>query len=656
MTITVQTREITPATGRLRDLNDEEFLAKYRCGRFTATVLSNKLNYIAGHMCAQMLTTAFSPILRDFYDFAAVLTGPAEEGYPTPAVSQSIIFFTGTMPDAVRNTVQEYGPERLQPGDVLFANDPYRGGTHVNDVLFTRPVFHQGKIASFVSIKAHQLDIGGVVPGGFSATKRNVYDSGLVISPRLLYSKGEPVQESFSMVFDNARFGDLLLPDIRSIYANLELGERLLLETYERYGTDQVNGASRYVIDANAERMEDALEELPEGEWEGEATMDSDGEADDEEYRIRVRITKRGRRAEVDLSGSSRQARTSINGSVLDAKTALGTAFKFLLDPEGPFTSGSTRPIDMVLPEGTVISALPPDGATFCYWEASQCMLSAMFMALSQPLEARAIAGDSGTSNIHNGSGIHPNGQPWVSVAQCGGEQGPLGASDAGDGETFSSPLQANGLAPSIEAIEFDHPVAVLRREPVPDSGGPGAHRGGASVAKDSLWFQETDHNSISLRSKYASGFGVYGGGDGKTGGTWIFDNDSGSARGRATLLPLTADAYTTSTPVNGRLDPETKAPDPAGTYFWFGRNPTWRSSPRSLLRVINNGGGGWGNPLERDPEKVKIDVRDGYVTVEGALRDYGVVVAGDPDTDPENLIVDGDATSAARAERATFQ
>ena len=127
-------------------------------------MLASRFGYIVEHMCSKLLTTAFSPILRDFYDFAATVTGPPHADYPTPAVSNSIILFTGTMADSVRNTIEEYGAERLEPGDVIVANDPYRTGTHVNDILFSRPVFHAGEIVGFVNLKAHHLDMGGVRP------------------------------------------------------------------------------------------------------------------------------------------------------------------------------------------------------------------------------------------------------------------------------------------------------------------------------------------------------------------------------------------------------------------------------------------------------------------------------------------------------------
>ncbi len=631
---------------QIRDLPTPEFESRYNCDRFTATVLANRYRYIVEHVCGRLLTAAFSPILRDFYDFAGTLAGPPADNYPTPAMSNSIVLFTGTMTDSVRNTVEEYGPERLRPGDVVVANDPYRTGTHVNDLLFCRPVFHAGALIGFINLKAHQLDMGGMIPGGFSLMKHNVYETGLVISPRALYRGGEPVRETWSMIFDNVRFGEILFPDMQTVCAGLALGDRLLNDTVGRYGAGAVLGAMRYVCDAAAERMELALESIPDGEWEGEDAADCDGVDDTEEYRVHVKVTKRGKRAEIDFSGTSRQARTCINATSLDVKSTVGVAFKYLFDPRTPFSSGTWRSLDVVLPEGTVISARPPDGAVFLYYEMSQVMLGALLRALAPAVGRGAIAGDRGTTDIHCASGARPNGVPWVSAAQLGGELGPFGGTEHGDGETWMLSYQANGVAGAVEAIEADVPAVVLREEPVPDSGGPGTNRGGLAVLRDSLWLEAAEHNLMSLHYKRPAGFGVGGGGDGANGGVWVWPPD-----GPAPALPATGpDAYRTATRLAGRLNPETGAPDPAGEFHYPYRQPSWHTDPLAVLRYINRGGGGWGEPLLRDPHRVLIDVRDGYVTIAGAARDYGVVVLGDPDEDPEGLQIDAEATAALRA------
>ncbi|HXR13346.1 MAG TPA: hydantoinase B/oxoprolinase family protein [Solirubrobacteraceae bacterium] len=630
----------------IRELSHEQFAQRYGCDRFTATVLASRFGYVVEHMCSRVLTAAFSPILRDFYDFAATLTGPPERGYPTPAMSASILLFTGTMTDSVRNTVEEYGLDRLAPGDVIIANDPYRNGTHVNDVLFTRPVFHEGRLACFVNMKAHQLDMGGMVPGGFSLAKRNVYENGLVLAPRALFRAGKPVRETWNVIFDNVRFGAILAPDMLTCVAELELGERMLLESIERYGLDAVLGSMVYVCDASAERMAVALAEIPDGDWVGEDLADCDAVADDEEYLVRVRVSKRGSRAEVDFSGTSRQARSAINATALDAKTSVGVAFKSIFDPHGWFTSGTTRPIDIIMPEGTVVSALPPDGAVFAYWEQSQVILSALLRALAQAVGPAALAGDRGSANIHNANGLLADGRPWISAAQVGGEVGPFGANRHGDADSQMLSYQANGIGVAVEAVESDAPVVVLRHEIVPDSAGAGHFRGGAAMLRDSLWLRAAQHHLMSLHFKLAPGFGVNGGGDGRTGGIWLWDE----GEREPALSQAGPDSYASATAVGGVLDPRTLEPSADGVYQYPHRVPFWETRPDAVLRYVNCAGGGWGAALGRDPELVKRDVRDGYVTIAGAARDYGVVLSGDPEWDPEGLELDLEATTRLRA------
>ncbi|MYW96267.1 hydantoinase B/oxoprolinase family protein [Amycolatopsis rubida] len=637
----------------LKDLDDAQFAELYGSDRFTASVLASRMRYIVQRMCTGLLNNAFSLILRDWYDFAATISGPPEQNYPMSSVSNSLAMFLGTMSEAVRNTIEEYGPENLNPGDVVICNDPYRAGNHVNDVCFIRPVFHEGKLISFVNLRAHQLDMGGVVPAGFSGTKRNVYENGLVIAPTLLYRDDKPVKSAFNLIFDNARFCALLLPDIKTIYQNLLLGEQLITESVERYGVDAYLGAIRYATDVSAESMQTALAELPDGVYEAEEGIDCDGVDDSIEYRIRLKITKAADRMELDFSGTSPQARTSINAGILDTKTAVGVALKFLIDPATPFTSGAYRPVDIVLPAGTFISATPPDGAVFLYWESTGPVLLAVFRALEKALGRKAVGGDYGSLNIHNANGVLADGTPWVTTAQCGGEHGPWGATEAGDADSYSVVYQANNLDPATEAIESELPAVVLRKEYAPDSSGAGQNRGGAAVLKDTLYLTAAEHWSSPLHTKSASGVGVYGGREGALGATWVFDPDYKNVPRDKDLIGTGPDVYAGSTPVAGMLDPQTKTVDPDGEYFYFASTPVWHTKPNAVFRYLTNGGGGWGSPLQRSPERVCRDVRDEYVTIEGAYRDYGVVITGDPHGDPEGLKIDEGATARRRAELA---
>jgi N-methylhydantoinase B len=635
---------------RLRDLTEGQFTAVYDCDRFTAMVLSNRLRYTVDHMSTGLAFSAFSPIIRDWYDFAITISGPPDMDYPMPAVSSSLLVFLGTMEDAVRNTVEEYGVENLKPGDVLLCNDPYRVGTHVNDTCFIRPVFYDGKPIAFVNVRAHQLDMGGVTPGGFSGTKANVYENGLVLGPMLLFEHDKPLRSTFSLVFDNTRFAGVLQPDFMTMAEQLKLGERLLLESIERYGEAAYRGTVRYCCDASAEAMSDALERIPDGVYHAEEPIDADGAGDDEPITVRATIVKRGGRVEVDCSGSSRQARTCINAGPLDTKTAVGAAFKLLLDRETPFSSGAYRPIDIVVPPGTVLSAMPPDGAIMLYWEISQALLTAINRSLSDVLGNDAFGGDYGSVAVHNAHGVNLDGTPWQNIAIVGGEHGPWGADQYHDGESYTVTYMVNGLDPATEAMEQDSPVLLLRKEYVIDSGGPGHNRGGAGVLKDAYWETDGEHYSIPIRLKQGTGNGVQGGMTGLAGACWFFDPEDEALQRPGKLLPVDNSIYANSTPIAGVLDPKTKAPDQQGEYYYFARQHVWQTRAGAASRYITNGGGGWGEPATREPERVLADVRNEYVSIEAARNIYRVAITGDPSLDPEGLQIDATATEKLRA------
>jgi N-methylhydantoinase B len=266
--------------------------------------------------------------------------------------------------------------------------------------------------------------------------------------------------------------------------------------------------------------------------------------------------------------------------------------------------------------------------------------------ALAQAVGPAAIAGDRGSADLHSANGVLPDGTPWISAAQVGGEIGPFGANRHGDADSQMLSYQANGIGVAVEAIESGAPVVVLRHEIVPDSAGAGFYRGGASMLRDSLWRSAAQHHLMSLHYKRAPGFGVHGGADGATGGIWLWDEGERPP----SLSGSGADSYRSATPIGGVLDPQTHEPSGTGIYHYPYRVPFWETGPDALLRYVNCAGGGWGDPLERDPELVKRDVRDGYVTIAGAAKDYGVVITGDPDLDPEGLLLDLAATARLRA------
>ncbi|MBS1886049.1 MAG: hydantoinase B/oxoprolinase family protein, partial [Actinobacteria bacterium] len=328
-----------------------------------------------------------------------------------------------------------------------------------------------------------------------------------------------------------------------------------------------------------------------------------------------------------------------------------GVGLKMLLDPYSEFTSGSFRDIDIVIPPGTVASALPPDGPIMLYWEVGSVIMGSLLRALAEALGERALGGDTGSNNVHNAWGVGPEGIPWACSSLAGGETGPWGANSAADGDGHTCPYLLNIMSPSLESLEADFPLMMLRKEYVPDTAGAGFNRGGAAIVKDVMWTGPAEHQSLPMRFKHPSGIGVRGGRDGTNGAVWVFGPDGRATSGEGVFVAADDDSvYAAATPIAGVLDPATNIPDPAGEYVYFGDPRVRTTAVGATYRYLTNGGGGWGDPFERDPERVKRDVRDGYITIDAAARDFGVVVGGDPEHDPEGLTVDDDATARLRA------
>ncbi len=638
----------------MRDLDDDEFRRAYQCDRFTATVLSNRFRYVAAHMANQVHAHAFSPVIRDGSDLCAMVSGPPENGYPMAAVSETMPLFYGSIPDAVRIVMDEYGTEHMVSGDVLIVNDYYRVGTHLNDTCLIRPVFYDERIVGVVTVRAHFLDMGGTNMGGFEVTKRTTWEDGLRIPPTLLFSAGRPVQSMLNLLYDNTRLGKLCIPDLITEARALDVGNDLLVETIDRYGFEAYRGAIRYACDASAEAMADGLRSLPDGVYEGEDRIDSDGLPDSPEYAVRVRIVKVGDRCEVDLRDCSPSTRTTINTAWPDIKTALAYAFKSVLDPHTPMNSGTLRNVEVVVPPNAICNASPPTPCML-YFLVVFTMVHAVYDALSEVLGERAV----GTGFITASPTAYAklDGGLEGSLVRAAGPSiiGAWGATRHGDADSSQQNPLGNLIDGGVEIFELSGPVMWLASDYVPDSGGAGTHRGGASVMSDVMYLAAAEHRMQLLfhSRRPPAGGGAFGGRAGPTTTAWLFDGDVSDQGERLPELPSTlhGDFYRRSTPFGGVVDPETHEIDQEGEPVLLTERLPRTSG--AVVRVLNAAGGGWGNPWQRDPVAVLRDVRDEYVTIEGALRDYGVAIIGDV-AHPEGLTIDPDATARLRGEQTT--
>jgi N-methylhydantoinase B len=622
--MTTMTTDI-PATVELRSLDEAAFRERYSCDRLTASILVSRFRYVNAHMSTKLVSNAFSIVIREMADFCTTIQGPPELGWAMPAASLTNPVHWGPVTDAVGIVLEEVGLATLRPGDVVIANDSYRTGKHLNDVSFIRPLFHEGALVGAVHITAHQLDVGSRVPGGFDLLSQSLWEDGLVLTPMLLYSEGRPVHSTFNLIAANTRWPDVILADLQVICSSLDLGEQLLLESIDRYGIDAYLGAIRYACDVGSEEMHRALEEaLADGSYEGVHVMPDASGDDDSPNMVRVRVNKHGNRLEFDFSGTSAQTSSSVNCSWLDAKTGVTIALKMLFDRTSVASSGTLRNVDFVLPPGSMVNAKPP-AATMYYCTLVDAVMKATIDALNPALGIDAIAFDTPIGGGgHRATGRTSDGAKWeVTTAEGNIANFPKGATRSGDADSYGLLAWMNMPALSTEVVELANPLLILEAEAVPDSSGAGYNRGGAGMSTTIQYVHGGTHYDSAARPDCRAP-GAFGG-------------SSGAPPSNHILQPTAGD------PKLGSL------PTPAAAWRDLPADGVMECGPGATFRRVMAAGGGWGNPLDREPQRVKQDVRDGYLTIHGAATHYGVVVIGDPQRDPEHLTVHEEATAELR-------
>lgn len=607
----------------------------------TTEIMRNALFATVRQASRIILRSSFSPIIRDAYDFCVTVIAPRRPprlDLDVVAMSESLAHFSGVMPFLVRNLVWEYGFENLEDGDLIAINNPYKAGNHVYDNAFFKPVFYKGEMIAAVAVKAHLMDMGGSAAGGYSVEKRSIWEEGLVLSGVPIYKGNKPFKPGFNLYFDNSRLPENMLGDIQALFQACRFAEHRLLEMVSKYGKEAFLECMEYALDYAERSMRNKLIEFPDGEYVGEDGLDADA-AIDAPLRIRCRIRKQGGHMEVDFSGTTRQAESSINCSAYDAANGVYTALKFIFDPNNPNNSGAFRCVDVVIPEGTIISALPPAPTTM-YFDAAEAVFNAVVKALLPGLGARAFGGHFGTNMSLLVTGNDKNKGNKLFIAPLFALGG-FGASTTGDGENFVSMSQQNIMDMSVEAIESDYPILVRRKEFTADTGGPGRYRGGAGVLWERIVLVDAEVRPLILHMRILP-WGCEGGQTGRPGGAWM-------APAPHPYYWLSEKHVSTLEPISGFYDVETGACRAPSEGQWFFGLRQLQASAGTLFRLLTPGAGGWGNPYERDPALVLKDVRDGFVTIDGARNDYGVVIEGDPDTSPEQLVLNETATRALR-------
>jgi len=557
-------------------------------------VLWNRLVSVVEEQARVLMRTSFTSVVREAGDLSAGLFDRRGR-----MVAQAV---TGTpghvnaMATSMHHFLAEVPAETLEQGDVLITNDPWQTSGHLNDFTVITPVYRDGELAAFFGNCCHALDVGG---RGLGADSRQVYEEGLLVPVTRLFRRGEPNEELFRLIRANVRAPFEVVGDLYAQAGSNEVGGARLLEMIEEFDLGDLDSLSDEVCSRSENAMREAITALPDGVYENEAYADGF----DDPIRLAVAIRVEGDEVRVDYDGSSRESDRGIN--VVLNYTAAYTTFgvKCAISPEVPNNDGSFRPLHITAPDGCILNARHPApvGARHIIGHFLPGLIHG---ALAQVIPDKVLA--QGADSLWNTqiTGRREGGEPFTYVFFSGGG---MGARPTGDGLSATAfPSGIRGVP--AEVIENISPVVMHRRELRPDSEGPGRYRGGfgqemeIGVRGDSDWVISAMYD----RTKCAAQ-GICGGSPGATGTVRAADG--------------------------GELHPK--------------RQQRLAAGERVTLSLP--GGGGYGDPLEREPRMVARDVEDGLVSVERAREVYGVVLARDERAGP--YTVDAEATASQRGE-----
>ncbi|HEY6832104.1 MAG TPA: hydantoinase B/oxoprolinase family protein [Pseudolabrys sp.] len=566
----------------------------------TVEIIRNGLLAVTEEMKTNLTRTAYNLIIYEALDFTVGLFTVTGE---TVSIGLGLPMFIRGMSETVKAKIRHFGLDQIKPGDILVTNDAYTTGSHLNHFTFTLPIFHRGDLIAFACCMAHWLDVGGTL----GQVTTDIYSEGLQV-PIMKYRKeGVVNQDLVDIIAMNVRLADKAMGDLRAQITAITTGERRFIELVDRYGREAVLGSIALIMDQSEAVARANTRSIPDGVYEAESFMDDDGVDVGQRIPIKVKVIKEGDEMTIDLSEVSKQVRGFYNSGFTTGIACAQVAFKCLTTPtEYPVNDGSFRPLKVIMPMGTVVSAERPFPMRV-WMTFPMTVIDTIFKALADAIPDRVIAGhhaDLVFPNIHGLSpsdgklyivGIGPLGGGWGAKAR---EDGMSVTVCINDGDTHNSPT---------EQLEAKYPVLVERYGIRDDSSGAGRQRGGLGAE---MVVQALAPFSVTTRIDrvHCKPWGLHGGKEAagnsigiRHRGQWEFDLPNAKV---FNVRLARGDAY--------------------------------------MMR--SGGGGGFGDPLERAPALVALDVQEGYVSVAVAREVYGVVV------DVSNAL-DADATDRLRAE-----
>ena len=551
----------------------------------TAEVVSNALIAYAEEMTINLARTAHSTIVYEVQDFCTGILDP-----DTRLIAQApggLPLFVGDLDAAVADGIAQFGKDGFEPGDVIITNHTGTCGQHLNNLVVYTPAFHDGKLIGFPVTRAHWTDVGGRLAGGFLTDAVSSFEEGIQIRSVKLVKAGVPDEGIYRILRHNIRDPEGSFGDLRAQIAACRLGERRLQDLFVKYGAETVRACIELIWSQTERLMRSEIARFPDGVYEAESLLDDDGVDIGKPVRISARVTVHGDSVTIDFSKMNPQVRGPINCGFAAGRSAARLALKYVVGPHLPVNDGCFRPLEVILPPGTVISALEP--APMSWWQTPAlnvidtihkamaaavpdripaghyCDISAMLLTGRDPATGR---GYTNIEPVAGGWGARPHGD------------GPGSTYTIGHGDTFNVP---------IEVLETRFPLMIERYRLRQDSGGAGRWRGGLGLERVYRVLDNGLLNGLTARS-ITPPWGLQGGTAGATGTITVRRRRKGRTERYQKVTGL----------VLGK--------DDEFTFF-------------------TGGGGGYGDPLDRDAAQVGSDVATGHISAKAARAEYGVVL-----------------------------
>ena len=550
----------------------------------TVEVIRGALVFAAEEMGISLRNSAYSPNIKERADHSCAIFTP---DLRLLAQAEHIPVHLGSLPHGVKKGVQSYDGV-VEEGDILLYNNPYISGTHLPDMTMVAPVYFDGKVVAYVANKAHHSDVGGKTPASMPGDATELFQEGLILPPTKFVRNGEIDRHVLNIILANVREPGVRAGDLRAQVAASMLGIRRVRQICLRQGVERYSEASERIIDYSSRRLRSEIQKMPEGTYEAEDWMEGIGPKD-EPARIHVRITIEKERIGFDYTGTSRQVDGPINAAYGVAIAGIYYTLLCVTDPDIPMNEGCFEPVSINIPEETILNPRMPAPVSAGNTETSQRNVDVLLKALAGPMPHKVCAACTGSMNNITLGGVTDKGETWsVYETVAGGYGGRHGL----DGVDAIHTHMTNTMNTPIESMERNYPI-LFETYAVRSGGcGPGKWRGGCGVERAwRLLSPSAVLSVISERFKIAP-WGLSGGGNGKLGEALVVKATGEEVRLRS--------------------------------------KQTTRIEKGDTFMIRTAGGGGYGDPMERDSLSVLEDVKNGYVSSDQARQEYGVVIVGE--------------------------